>query len=308
MGKKKQRVEFRYYEIPNNEVVLALLGEEWRREYGLGIDCLHFHNFMEIGYCYEGAGEVILDDQNSRFEVNSFTIIPPNFSHTTYSEKGTMAYWEWMYLDIEQCLSNMYKNDIVLVQKQLAKVYRKALLLRANEHPVLDNIIKNIIREMRKRDIYYNESVKGFIYALIIELLRLHADEEKEKMMKPKAAQISGALNYVGEHYNIEIKIGELANACNMSESHFRRVFEESMNMKPVDYINLIRIQKACDLIKKTHVSMGDIAYKVGFMSVSTFNRNFKKFLGISPYQWKESAENFEGKLLNYKISAQKGW
>ena len=104
------------------------------------------------------------------------------------------------------------------------------------------------------------------------------------------------------------IRVEELAKACHMSETHFRRLFEGCMNMSPVDYINLVRIQKACDLMKKTNDSMDIVAQKVGFATTSTFNRNFKKFLNTSPYQWKINPENYEHKLLNYHISARKGW
>ena len=93
-----------------------------------------------------------------------------------------------------------------------------------------------------------------------------------------------------------------------MSETHFRRIFEACMNMSPVDYINLVRVQKACDLMKKTNDSMDIVAQKVGFATTSTFNRNFKKILNTSPYQWKISPKNYERKLLNYNISARKGW
>ena len=51
-GKRKKEIQFRYYEIPQDEPCLALLGEAWVRPYGDGIDCLHFHNYMEIGFCY----------------------------------------------------------------------------------------------------------------------------------------------------------------------------------------------------------------------------------------------------------------
>ena len=102
--------------------------------------------------------------------------------------------------------------------------------------------------------------------------------------------------------------VEELAQECHMSETHFRRLFESCMNMSPVDYINLVRIQKACDLLKKTTDSMDIVAQKVGFTTTSTFNRNFKKFLNTSPYQWKINPENYETKLLNYNISARKGW
>lgn len=308
MLKRKKKVEFRYYEIPENEIALALLGEDWIREYGNDVDSLHFHNYLEVGYCHEGNGSVTLDNEICFFKASMFSIIPPNMCHTTKSESGTRSYWEWMYFDIERYLNNLYKDDPAFVQRLLTRIYRRAYLLQGKHYPVLDDIIKNIIREMQNKDKYYQESLKGFIHVFIIELLRLEGNEEKSKTKKQKAMQITGALDYIRENYFEDIKIGHLAAACNMSESNFRRVFEEAMCMKPVEYVNLIRVQRACELIKKSQLSMSDIAYNVGFSAASTFNRNFKKMLGTSPYQWKQSEDNLEGKLFNFKISAKKGW
>ena len=105
-----------------------------------------------------------------------------------------------------------------------------------------------------------------------------------------------------------KMKAAELADICSMSETHFRRIFESYIKMSPMDYVNLIRIQKACELMKKSNDSMDTIAIKCGFTTTSTFNRNFRKFLDTSPYQWKINPENYEHKLLNYRISALKGW
>jgi AraC-like DNA-binding protein len=53
---------------------------------------------------------------------------------------------------------------------------------------------------------------------------------------------------------------------------------------------------------------MEEVAVRVGYPTVSTFNRNFRKIVGTSPYQYKKSRDNYEGKLLNFKVSAKKGW
>ena len=51
MAKQKRQIEYRYYEIPSDEYVLALLGESWVQSYGADTEnLLHFHNYMEIGY------------------------------------------------------------------------------------------------------------------------------------------------------------------------------------------------------------------------------------------------------------------
>ena len=158
---------------------------------------------------------------------------------------------------------------------------------------------------MEEKKYFYRESVKGLLRTFIVELLRMRDGEEQ---MKRKAVIIAPAIEYVEEHYSKPIKISSMAKACSISESHFRRLFLDHMNMKPLDYVNLVRVHKACDMMQKTDYSMEEIAYKTGFENISTFNRNFKKIVEITPYQWKKSSANYEGKLLNYKISAQKGW
>ena len=100
----------------------------------------------------------------------------------------------------------------------------------------------------------------------------------------------------------------DLAQQCHMSETHFRRIFQKKMNMTPIEYVNFVRVKKACELIDKTDISMEEVAEKVGFITPSTFNRNFRKIIGTSPYQWKKRPDNHEGKLQEYRISALKGW
>ena len=77
--------------------------------------------------------------------------------------------------------------------------------------------------------------------------------------------------------------------------------------MTPMDYLNLIRIQKACKLLRKTDASMEIIAVDCGFPSISTFTRNFRKFLGTTPYHWKRDGGRLHSPT-EYHISAQKGW
>ena len=112
---------------------------------------------------------------------------------------------------------------------------------------------------------------------------------QKEDRFCSDVSQISAALEYIGERYMEHIKTKTLAAACNLSETHFRRLFAEYMKMTPLEYINLVRIQKACDLMKKTRYSMEEVAARVGYPAISTFNRNFRKIIGTSPYQYKKS-------------------
>ena len=306
--KSKLKLEFRYYEIPQNEPVLAMLGSGWIREYGVGIESLHFHNLIEIGYCYEGTGELIYDEVSIPYTAGTFTFIPANYPHTTNSTIGTFSRWEYLFVDTE-ILKEIFGNDPIFFSKVINRTNSRAIAMHTSEGPIISGLIRAICNEMRDKNELYHESVKSLLIALFLQIVRLNnSKNEQMNAYNGLSSFITSAVEYIGSNYANNITIAELADVCHMSETHFRRLFEKAMNMKPVEYINLTRVQAACDYMKKHDSSMTTVAIKNGFQTTSTMNRNFNKFLGVTPYQWKSHPENYEGKLLNFKITALKGW
>ena len=310
MKKKQDKLEFRYYEIPQNQPLLALLGEKWVQNYGYGIDFLHFHNYMEIGYCYGGTGDLVLDEVTHRFDGRMYSIIPKNYPHTTNSDENTISRWEYLFVDVENFLHDVYRDNPLFAEDLIKRINNRANFISEADNPDLGTLILKICDEMRNKQEFYVETVRGMLQSLLLGIARMNRTTGNDKVRNQMTSitQIAKALDYVSDNFDKEIAIGDLAEICHMSETHFRRLFERNMNMTPVDYVNLVRIQMACEYMKKHHDSMETVAIKCGFQTTSTFNRNFKKTLGITPYQWKSHPENYEGKLLNYKISALKGW
>lgn len=91
-------MELRYYKMPEGSPILALLGQKWVQNYGNDVDYLHFHNCLEIGFCYEGQGFLILGEDKVQFHGREFTAIPSNYPHTTNSDIGTISRWEYLLL------------------------------------------------------------------------------------------------------------------------------------------------------------------------------------------------------------------
>lgn len=310
MGRRqKEKVEFRFYEIPQNEPLLALMGDKWKQVYGRDIDHLHFHNLLEIGYCYYGDGDLVLDTNKYRFSKEIFTIIPKNILHTTVSDPNIVAFWEYLFIDVEQILGDYFKDNPLIIDELKKRINKKAYMLRINENPDAAALIQLIFKEMKGKKEFYLENVKLLLISLLLNIARMNQEKSHGfKSVSSSGTQIARALDYVSMHYKEDIRIEDLAEECHMSETHFRRLFVESMNMTPVDYINMVRIQMACNQMLKTKSSMTQIAENVGYQTLSTFYRNFKKFTGVSPYQWYLNSDNYEGKLHNFNISAHKGW
>jgi AraC-like DNA-binding protein len=309
MPKKKKRIEYRYYDMPTGSYVLPLLGESWIREYGEGMrDMLHFHNYMEIGYCHTGGGVLIIEDREYEYRDNMFSVIPANIPHTTNSVPGTKCFWEYLFVDIEGFLNNEMHMDEMWKARVLSVINKRGTLKSEENHGVLSRIILNIIRECQEQSLFYEESIKGYLYAFVIEVMRLADERDKSRHTRRVTEYVKDALDYIDRHYMEQLRVEDLAQASGLSESHFRRVFEDSMNMKPLDYVNLVRVDKACLMMGKEDISMEELSYRVGFQTQSTFNRNFKRLTGVSPYQWKRKENGQEGVLKNYHISVMKGW
>ncbi len=309
MAREKQKMEFRYYDIPRGEYILPKLGKGWKQEYGLGYGrMLHFHNYMEIGYCHHGDGELIIEDRSYHYGDNMFTIIPANIPHTTISAPGHICKWEFLFVNMDEFLREKCNGSQVSQEDMIRIINKRGTLKTKENHPILAKLILEIIREYREQSIYYKESVNGYLYSLAVELLRLDEEREKARRSNKVNTYIKEAIQYVSDHYEEEIKIADMAKESGLSESHFRRLFEETMSMKPVEYINLVRIDKACNLIQKQDLSMEDVCYRVGYQTPSTFNRNFKRLTGMTPYQWKGQEQKHDGILSNFNITAQPGW
>jgi AraC-like DNA-binding protein len=314
--KKKQEMELRFYEMPQGERVLALIGPTWIREYGNDMSVLHFHNLMEIGYCIDGEGKVEYDEDSLPYGPGVLTVIPKNYPHTTKSVPNTKSYWEYLFFDPIDILRESYPDDSLFVEKMEKLVNQNAHYYYAGENDKLVELVRLIMEEYRDRKSFSGEYIKGLLLALVVAIARENDGSDtilggsKTEDFSPKSGlyHISSALEYISKRYMENIRLETLAACCSLSESHFRRIFVENMNMTPVEYVNLVRIQQACELMKTTHHSMEEIAARVGYTTASTFNRNFKKIVGTSPYQYKKNSDDYQGKLLNIKVSAKKGW
>lgn len=153
MGKKKKdTMELRFYEVPQNEYVLALLGDSWIRDYGHDESNLHFHNLMEIGYCKHGTGELILNEESKPYEPAMVSIIPQNYPHVTISDTDSgPSFWEYLFFDPMVMIQELYPDNPVIQKKILQMVNQKALFFHEWENPGVSVLVKMIMDEMRQK-------------------------------------------------------------------------------------------------------------------------------------------------------------
>ena len=306
MNDKKQ-VEFRYYDIPQGDIILPLTGEGWNKEYGEGKEKLHFHNYYEIGHCYAGEGEMILGEKELHFYPGCISLIPTKELHTT-NTFGKKAGWEWMYFDIHDVLKKLYPDDEILRDNIGHEIDREGRLLTPDMNiQKLTFFVRGIFSEMQNKEYMFRDMVAHFQIMLVTEIIRKLQNTDLPER-GTVTVDIFPAVDYIKKNYAAPIRAADLARSCGMSESYFRRVFEKYMNMKPMDYVNFVRIQRACALLRKTDLTIALVSDKAGYESVSTFIRNFKRVIGCTPNKWKSDEKYVKNKFMNYNITALKGW
>ena len=94
---------------------------------------------------------------------------------------------------------------------------------------------------------------------------------------------IHKSINYIKQNHNSPITLYDISRAATMSRSHFARTFKSVTGTTPYEYLLSFRIEKACQLLTKTDLSILQISIDCGFCNVTNFNRAFKQKMGESP-------------------------
>ena len=93
-------------------------------------------------------------------------------------------------------------------------------------------------------------------------------------------------INYINRHYTRRFSIPELAKKCTLSESAYRKQFKELTGLSPVQYINQLKIEKACQMLLGGDMRVQDISDFLGFYSLPYFYKVFKDCTGLTPKQY----------------------
>jgi AraC-like DNA-binding protein/ligand-binding sensor protein len=118
------------------------------------------------------------------------------------------------------------------------------------------------------------------IFARYLSVLSNQVVVQRENAEPPL---ITKAKQYIQEHHGDDVRLGQVAKAVNASTFYFCKLFKKATGINFTDYLSRVRIEKSRNLLLNPNLRISEIAYEVGFQSLTHFNRMFKKLLGESP-------------------------
>ncbi len=142
---------------------------------------------------------------------------------------------------------------------------------------------------------YFNSPVlPAKRHEAVVNLLHIFADHlgmvSNQIMVRNANAEppmITRAKQFIEEHHKEDMSLGMVAKAVNTSTFYFCKMFKKATGINFTDYLSRIRIEKAKNLLLNPNLRISEIAYEVGFQSLTHFNRIFKKLAGQSPTQYR---------------------
>jgi AraC-like DNA-binding protein/ligand-binding sensor protein len=132
-------------------------------------------------------------------------------------------------------------------------------------------------------------------HAAVIRLLeifgqQLSASANRMTLQDAEAEppMIRRAKAYIAGHYGDPVGLDEMARTMHVSTFYFCKMFKKSTGLTFTDYLGRVRVEKAKNLLLNPHLRVSEIAYTVGFQSLTHFNRVFRKLTGESPTDFRE--------------------
>jgi AraC-like DNA-binding protein len=104
--------------------------------------------------------------------------------------------------------------------------------------------------------------------------------------------QINTVVNRITENMALPLTAAQMANDMGMSETRFSRFFKRTTGHSFTDFVNQVRIHRACQLLMSSDHYVTNICYDVGFNNVANFNRRFLELKGTTPTEFRKLAEN----------------
>ncbi|WP_299879529.1 AraC family transcriptional regulator [uncultured Cocleimonas sp.] len=103
--------------------------------------------------------------------------------------------------------------------------------------------------------------------------------------------RISKVVDYITENYSTQFTMAEIAKKTGMDSSQFSRYFRKASGNTFTDFVNRLRINKACQLLMETDQYVSTICYHVGYNNVANFNRRFIEIKNMTPSDYRKQSK-----------------
>lgn len=252
----------------------------------------HYHEEYELHLICASSGKVFVGDYIGQFAPGHLVLTGPRVPHN------------WVTIDspeegikVRDMVIQFTHRPLELLAAEISEMRTILPLLNRAVHGIE---FFNLSEQAKERFIRIRDSsgLPRFIefLALLGELAQsgdyqlLSTIPMQSSDDDAALARISSAINFIVKNFSSQFSIKDLADELDMSERTFARMFRGATGNSFTDFVNRLRVNKACQLLMETERYVTNICYDAGFNNVANFNRRFLELKGMTPKEFRQQA------------------
>lgn len=284
----------------NEEKISAVLHGAGREKTILPYDA------FELWYVAHGTGFFSINNQEILVQEGEIFLIPPGIEHYFRSPEDPSSLRLELYycrfipdvIDVifSDC-GNISKIAATLSLENPVKDYdiSSYIMISDTSDKIIRNLFIQLIHEFTCRTKGYNHMLKAYLLQLLILVFRKYEEEltgNKTGIQANNHPIVTNIIKYIHCNLQNEITLEELSDKHYISVSYLAKIFKQHTGVTIFAYIQHLRIEKACDILKNTERTIEKIARQVGYGSHRYFQKIFKNKIGMTMYEYRKKYRN----------------
>ena len=231
----------------------------------------HLHKEIEIIYVAKGSSQACADRNIYNLKSGDVFITFPNQVHYYEGSTRGLYYLIIMSPDIIYGLKDIMYDNI--------PTSNAVSISNGNE-------IAKLLKKTIKCEGDFSETMKAGLLNQVMYLLM--SELQITPRIKTDHSTLKDILKYCTHNFTENISLDDVAKNLHLSKYHISHLFSEKLGINFNYYINMLRVNKACDLLEDTDKKTADISEEVGFGSIRSFNRAFLRIMNETPLKYRE--------------------
>lgn len=265
---------------------------------------VHTHEFIEIVYVCDGKGFHQYNDITYPVSKGDLYIINSQIPHCFYPTDVTnsqhLVVYNLCFLPefisgINIQLPSLTEITDLMLYKSLYQgkiMYAPDLKLSGAMRTEIEQLYEKLYLEFSSSSINYVDILRLSLCELLLKIHRFYKltiSSTDTKTIKYRHQLILNCIEYLKTNYTHKITIEELSSTFFLSKSYLSSLFKKATGSGVVEYLQHIRIEKACELLTMTDLPITEICGLVGYTDYRFFNKSFKKIHGCTAQEYRKS-------------------
>lgn len=229
-------------------------------------------------YCVDGEGWYEVGGRHYDIGPNQYFILPRGVAHTYAASDNSP--WTIYWIHFRGFLADHYAGRALEPQTISPSVFSRI----QDRIDLFEEIFNTLNASLTIESLRYAMAAFNHFLAtlLYVKEYRHIGSQQLE------GSVIESTIHFLSENIEKRLKLKDIADFVGFSTSHISTIFKEQTGHSPLNYFNLLKVRKACELLEGTQMKLNQISYKVGISDPFYFSRMFTKIMGMSPKAYRQ--------------------